>query len=287
MPVGHLQVTVPGIISSRRARRQGRAVESPSGACYNSTADFRVPRRPSHLATMRIDTMQANLTSWASFHQRPGSVHVLAIRLMAVVLLALVIGPAFAAGPTAASQGDGNGEVAIAGELRQWHKVTLTLDGPWARESDDGPNPFTDCRLTVTFRHESGSPQYVVPGYFAADGDAADHSADSGMKWRAHLSPDKTGRWSYHGSFVQGKQAAVDPSMAGKALAAYDGKTGSFEIAATDKTDRDFRGQGRPDAETQRSDGARDGSQLARHHRADSVSTVSVYPRVSLKGTQP
>ncbi len=147
--------------------------------------------------------MQANLTSWASFHQRPGSVHVLAIRLMAVVLLALVIGPAFAAGPTAASQGDGNGEVAIAGELRQWHKVTLTLDGPWARESDDGPNPFTDCRLTVTFRHESGSPQYVVPGYFAADGDAANHSADSGTKWRAHLSPDKTGRWSYHVSFVQ------------------------------------------------------------------------------------
>ena len=133
----------------------------------------------------------------------------------------------------------------MSGELKQWHKVTLTLDGPWARESDDDPNPFTDYRLTVTFRHESGSPQYVVPGYFAADGDAANSSGDAGTEWRAHLSPDKAGRWTYHVSFVQGKQAALDPSIIGKPLARYDGKTGSFEIAATDKTGRDFRGEGR------------------------------------------
>jgi len=159
--------------------------------------------------------------------------------------LALVVGIACNAGPTAAAQRDGNGEVAISGELKQWHKVTLTLDGPWARESDDDPNPFTDYRLTVTFRHESGAPRYVVPGYFAADGDAADSSADAGTKWRAHLSPDKTGRWSYRVSFVRGKHAALDPSLPGKALSAYDGHAGSFEIAASDKTGRDFRGQGR------------------------------------------
>jgi hypothetical protein len=129
--------------------------------------------------------------------------------------------------------------------LKQWHKVTLTLDGPWAREADDEPNPFTDYRLPVTFRHESGSPRYVVAGYFAADGDAANSSADLGTKWRAHLSPDKSGRWTYHVSFVQGKHAALDPSIAGKPLAACNGKTGSFEIAATDKTGRDFRGEGR------------------------------------------
>ena len=123
--------------------------------------------------------------------------------------------------------------------------ATLTLDGPCAREADDGPNPFTDYRLTVTFRHESGSPQYAVPGYFAADGDAANSSGDAGRKWRAHLSPDKAGRWSYRVSFVQGKHAALNPSIAGKPLARYDGKTGTFEIAATDKTGRDFRGEGR------------------------------------------
>ncbi|MHC4167533.1 MAG: DUF5060 domain-containing protein, partial [Planctomycetota bacterium] len=63
---------------------------------------------------------------------------------------------------------DGDGSAKISGELKQWHKVTLTLDGPFARESGTDPNPFTDYRMTVTFRHESGSPSYSAPGYFAA-----------------------------------------------------------------------------------------------------------------------
>lgn len=58
----------------------------------------------------------------------------------------------------------------IRGELKQWHKVTLTLDGPSGRETDIDPNPFTDYRLTVTFKRESGAPEYRVPGYFAVSG---------------------------------------------------------------------------------------------------------------------
>jgi len=57
--------------------------------------------------------------------------------------------------------------------LKQWHKVTLTLDGPAAKETDTAPNPFTDYDFTVTFTHASGAPSYRVPGYFAADGNAA------------------------------------------------------------------------------------------------------------------
>ncbi len=39
-------------------------------------------------------------------------------------------------------------DVSISGELRQWHKVTLTLTGPNADEAADAPNPFMDsgCR---------------------------------------------------------------------------------------------------------------------------------------------
>src|SRR5690348_10232827 len=81
---------------------------------------------------------------------------------------------------------DGDGSVVVSGELKQWHKVTLTLDGPFAREKDAEPNPFTDFALTVEFTHESGTPKYKVPGYFAADGNAANTSADAGTKWRAH-----------------------------------------------------------------------------------------------------
>ena len=41
-------------------------------------------------------------------------------------------------------------ESSISGELRQWHKVTLTLEGPHA--SEDGTlNPFLDYRMQVTF----------------------------------------------------------------------------------------------------------------------------------------
>ncbi len=77
----------------------------------------------------------------------------------------------------------------ISGELRQWHNVTLTFTGPEARETHDRPNPFLDYRLTVTFTHESGALAYRVPGYFAADGDAANSSAAAGSKWRAMLRP--------------------------------------------------------------------------------------------------
>ncbi|QDV25511.1 DUF5060 domain-containing protein [Aureliella helgolandensis] len=138
---------------------------------------------------------------------------------------------------------DGKGTAQLTGELKQWHKVTLTLDGPYAHELDNAPNPFTDLAFQVTFTHESGSPQYTVPGYFAADGDAGNSSADAGTKWRAHLSPDKVGRWNYAISFKKGETVALNGG--GQAMAPFDGVQGSFEVAKTDKEGRDFRARGR------------------------------------------
>lgn len=140
-------------------------------------------------------------------------------------------------------QPHGNAALTITGELRQWHKVTLDLAGPFAAETDLTPNPFTDLRFDVIFTHESGSPRYVVPGYFAADGRAAHTSATAGTVWRAHLSPDKTGRWDYRVSFTAGSGVAT--AGGGTALAPYDGLTGSFTVAPTNKTGRDFRAEGR------------------------------------------
>jgi len=140
-------------------------------------------------------------------------------------------------------QPDGKGTVEVSGELMQWHNVILTLDGPFAHERDTQPDPFTDLAFNVQFTHESGTPKYTVPGYFATDGEAANSSAESGVKWRAHLSPDKAGTWNYAVSFRLGASAALDGG--GTALAPFDGKTGSFIIAPTDKTGRDFRARGR------------------------------------------
>ncbi len=140
---------------------------------------------------------------------------------------------------------DGNGNVIITGELKQWHKVTLTLNGPFATETDKTPNPFSDYRMTVTFKHESGSPVYQVPGYFAADGKAANTGAAEGNQWRAHLSPDKTGKWSYAVSFLKGHLVATADMPWMKTVESYDGVEGSFFIGETDKTGRDFRAKGR------------------------------------------
>jgi hypothetical protein len=133
----------------------------------------------------------------------------------------------------------------LSGDLMQWHKVTVTLDGPFARERDTSPNPVLDYRLTVRFAHESGTPVYDVPGYFAADGNAGETSAEEGAKWRVHLSPDKTGRWTWRASMVRGPRVAVDSGARGEPVAGVDGASGSFEVLPTDKTGRDFRARGR------------------------------------------
>jgi hypothetical protein len=142
-----------------------------------------------------------------------------------------------------AAQGQPAAEVWIGGELRQWHKVTLTLAGPQADERSSAPNPFVDYRMTVTFSHESGSPIYRVPGYFAGDGDAANTSASSGNKWRAHVAPDKPGRWTYRISFASGRGAAL--ASTGQPVAPFDGRTGTFQIGGSDKKSPDFRARGR------------------------------------------
>lgn len=143
----------------------------------------------------------------------------------------------------ATRQPDGSGEVTITGELKQWHKVTLTLDGPFAHERDTQPNAFTDLAFHVQFTHVSGAPSYKVPGYFAADGNAKNSSAESGTKWRAHLSPDKAGSWTYSVSFTRGKNAALVGG--GEAWKPYDDVGGSFTIMESDRSGRDFRAHGR------------------------------------------
>lgn len=144
-------------------------------------------------------------------------------------------------------QPHGAGTVTFSGERAQWHKITLTLDGPFAHERDIDPNPFADYALTVSFTHASGTPRYVVPGYFAADGDAANTSAESGTKWRAHLAPDRPGRWTYQIRMVKGPRVATDPESKGDPVVGFDGLKGEFTVTGSDKQGRDFRGRGRLD----------------------------------------
>lgn len=141
-------------------------------------------------------------------------------------------------------QPNGAGTINISGELKQWHKVTVDLAGPYAHEQDNAPNPFTDYAYNVTFTHADGD-KFVVPGYFAADGNAANTSAESGTCWRALFAPNRTGKWQYQVSFRSGDLAALDRTASSKPMEKYDGLKGSFTIASSDKSGRDLRGLGR------------------------------------------
>ncbi|UCD49827.1 MAG: DUF5060 domain-containing protein [Phycisphaerales bacterium] len=149
--------------------------------------------------------------------------------LVAALIVAFVALPASAAAE-------------ISGELKTWHKITLTFEGPQTSEMAT-PNPFTDYRLTVIFSKDE--KRYVVPGYYAADGNAAQTSADSGNKWRVHFAPCESGRWGYLVSFRAGRHIITDDDpQAGTSAGYMDGEMGALLVEPTDKQGRDNRAKG-------------------------------------------
>ena len=138
----------------------------------------------------------------------------------------------------------GGGSGIVSGELKKWHKVSVTFDGPQTSETAT-PNPFTDYRLNVTFTHVNSGLSYLVPGFFAADGNAANTSASSGSKWRVHFAPTQAGEWRWSASFRSGTNVAVnDSANAGSPAGFFDGSTGTFLVSGTDKSGPDLRGKG-------------------------------------------
>lgn len=154
-------------------------------------------------------------------------------------LFTAIILTLFASTASIFAQSDG----AVEGELKKWHPITLTFEGPEVSETDEY-NPFRGYRLNVTFRHENGKEAYTVPGYFAADGNAAESSAQSGNKWRVHFTVPRTGNWSYLASFRKGDDIAVNLSPTAGEPVSFHGATGSFSISETDKSGVDHRGKG-------------------------------------------
>lgn len=130
----------------------------------------------------------------------------------------------------------------VSGDLMKWHKVTIDFDGPQVNEND-GNNPFLNYRLDVTFTN--GSKTYVIPGYFAADGNASQTGATSGNVWRVNFSPDETGTWTYTASFRSGTNVAVanNPNTFGT-VASVHGDNGTFTVTETNKFGRDMRAKG-------------------------------------------
>lgn len=134
-------------------------------------------------------------------------------------------------------------QTTITGELQKWHTVTLTFNGPNTSENNS-KNPFLDYRLNVTFTSPNGV-KFVVPGFYAADGNAAETSANSGNKWRARFSPNEIGRWTYTTSFRTGTNVAVNANESAGNATSFDGASGDFTISQSTKALPDNRARGR------------------------------------------
>lgn len=134
-------------------------------------------------------------------------------------------------------------KVSVKGELKKWHTVTMILEGPETSEMDED-NPFLNYRLDVTF--SKGNQTFVVPGFYAADGNAAETSAETGNKWMVRFTPNEMGEWKYKVSFKKGEQIALANELENAQSAGHaDGAEGKFVIEANDKTGIDNRAKGR------------------------------------------
>jgi hypothetical protein len=152
------------------------------------------------------------------------------------MLIRTVITAALAVACAAAQPG-------VSGERKLWHRVSVTFDGPQTSE-DATPNPFRDYRLSVTVAHAKSGKSYVIPGFYAADGNAAESSASSGNKWRVHFTPDEEGEWTYLASFRTGRDIAIDSATDAGKPTGFDGATGSFHIAGSTAVGTDLRSKG-------------------------------------------
>ncbi|MDW7693278.1 DUF5060 domain-containing protein [Flammeovirgaceae bacterium SG7u.111] len=124
----------------------------------------------------------------------------------------------------------------------QWHTIELPFVGPQTSETD-ADNPFLNYRLRVEFEHEEN--KQVIRGFFAADGNAAETSAEVGSVWMARFTPNKVGNWKYKAVLQHGDSLALSDDLSLGDEVKLGNASGEFVVVATDKEGPDFRGNGR------------------------------------------
>ncbi len=129
-------------------------------------------------------------------------------------------------------------------KTEKWGKVVINFAGPETSEVDD-KNPFTDYRLNVTFT--KGSKSYLVSGFYAADGNAAETSASSGNFWRVIFRPDELGEWTYSASFRSGENIAISDDPNEGEPVSFDGISGKINVESNTARLPDLKAKGRLD----------------------------------------
>lgn len=128
-------------------------------------------------------------------------------------------------------------------EYRKNMPITMDFEIEQTDETSE-ENPFTDYRLQVEFQLDND--RYSVPGFFAADGNAAQTGAFSGGIWRVIFVPNKTGNWKYTVSFKKGAMIALNEDMyEGKPISEHHGKSGTLTVLPPQKEATGFHSSGR------------------------------------------
>ena len=96
--------------------------------------------------------------------------------------------------------------------------------------------------MRVTFSHQQSGEARSALGFFAADGNAAETSAESGDKWRVRFTPPLAGTWIWRAEFRSGEGIALVDS-AGESTS-FDGESGTLEVAVADTTAPGFAARG-------------------------------------------
>ena len=115
----------------------------------------------------------------------------------------------------------------LAATYEQGQSVLICVNGPTVSEND-AENPFLHYRMQLQLDH-AGRTQ-VIPGYYAADGGAADSGADAGRMWCVRFRPETAGSYTYALSLQRGDSLALDAAP-GEVLVSERGR---FEVTPAD-----------------------------------------------------
>ncbi|WP_303317431.1 Ig-like domain-containing protein [Flavivirga abyssicola] len=125
--------------------------------------------------------------------------------------------------------------------LRKWDKIVVSLTLPSNISESD--TSFRNNRMDVVFTDPNGKT-IRVPGFFAADGDAANTNAKTGNKFKAYLRPYETGDWNYQVLYYTGTDVALqEVSSLPSPIHDLSGAVGT--VTSTNAVLPDLRAKGR------------------------------------------
>lgn len=137
-------------------------------------------------------------------------------------------------------------DAVVTGTPNKWDKLAFTFTHDQVLSEASTPNPFLDYRLQTLYYHPTSGTLFDVPGFFGADGNAADSGAFGGRKWITNFSPNLAGRWYYLAFFRTAPSLALsDVPTAGVPVASFNNANGSFVVAPADPGTGGFVSAGR------------------------------------------